>query len=178
MTALKIAPSHRAGVLGKTPDLRAIILAHGQYVWRLLRYLGVGRSDLEDVCQEVFTTAHRRLGKLEDDGVRPWLHVICVNHAKNYRRHARRHPEVLVDRLPESGVSPQQEQNVDLAHTQRRLLELLDLLDEDKRVVFVLHTIEEVPMEQVAKIVGCPLSTAYSRFQRARAELERKLVKK
>lgn len=48
------------------------------------------------------------------------------------------------------------------------LNEILDELDEDKRVVFVLHEIEELPMKQIAEIVSCPLQTAYSRLHAAR----------
>jgi RNA polymerase sigma-70 factor (ECF subfamily) len=74
---------------------------------------------------------------------------------------------------PESVTVAPQEQTLELARRQKRLLALLDELDEDKRTIFVLHAIEEVPMEQVAKMVGCPLSTAYFRFKRACVALEK-----
>jgi RNA polymerase sigma-70 factor (ECF subfamily) len=34
--------------------------------------------------------------------------------------------------------------------------------------VFVLFEIEQIPMEEVARAVGCPLQTAYSRLHAAR----------
>ena len=178
-TGTSVAAGRRAektSVATQAQSIRDVVFSHGRYVWRLLRYLGVADRDLDDVCQDVFTTAHRKLGELSDDGLRPWLHTICVYHAKNYRRRARHHREMLVDEVPDSVVTAPQEESLDLARAQRLLLALLDRLDEDKRTIFVLHAIEEVPMEQVAKIVGCPLSTAYARFQRARVELEKKLV--
>jgi RNA polymerase sigma-70 factor, ECF subfamily len=176
MTALRMLPSDGTRLVTQAPSLRDIVLTHGRYVWRLLRYFGVADRDLDDVCQDVFTTVHRKLDDLSDDGLRPWLHTICINHAKNYRRRARHHREMLVDDVPESVVSAPQEESLELEQAQRLLLVLLDRLDEDRRAIFVLHAIEELPMEQVAKIVGCPLSTAYFRFQRARVELEEKLV--
>lgn len=45
---------------------------------------------------------------------------------------------------------------------------LLSALDEDRRTVFVLYEVEELPMEEVATIVGCPVATAYSRLRAAR----------
>ncbi|MDF2697031.1 MAG: polymerase sigma factor RpoE [Labilithrix sp.] len=176
MTALTMPPTDGTRLVTQAPSVRDIVLTHGRYVWRLLRYFGVADRDLDDVSQDVFTTVHRKLDDLSDDGLRPWLHTICVNHVKNYRRRARHRRETLVDNVPEAVVSAPQEETLELAQAQRLLLVLLDRLDEDRRTVFVLHAIEEVPMEQVAKIVGCPLSTAYFRFQRARVELEKELV--
>ena len=176
MTALRMLAPDRTGLVDQARCIREIVLSHGRYVWRLLRYLGVADRDLDDVCQEVFTTVHRKLGDVTDEGLQPWLRSICVNHAKNYRRRAHRHREMLVDEMPETVVSASQEEGLVLAQAQALLLALLDRLDEDWRAIFVLHTVEELPMEQVAKIVGCPLSTAYFRYRRACAGLENALV--
>ena len=176
MTAVRMVSPDRTSLVHQAPCIREIVHSHGRYVWRLLRYLGVGDQDLEDMCQEVFTTAHRKLGDLADDGLRPWLRAICLNHAKNYRRRARRHREMLVDEMPEPVAPASQEEGLELAQAQKLLLTLLDRLEEDCRTIFVLHRVEEMPMEQVAKIAGCPLSTAYSRYRRACAGLEKALV--
>ena len=48
---------------------------------------------------------------------------------------------------------------------------VLASLDEDKRTVFLLHDVEEMPMREVAEAVGCRLSTAYARLYAARREL-------
>ena len=47
-----------------------------------------------------------------------------------------------------------------------------DLLDDDKRAVFVLYELVEWTMPEVAAAVGCPLQTAYTRFRAARKTLE------
>jgi RNA polymerase sigma-70 factor (ECF subfamily) len=180
MLSLRMLPPEVTGVAPEAPAvpcLHDIVLAHGKYVWRLLRYLGVPTRDLDDVCQDVFATAHQKLGRVSDGGIRPWLSTICLNHAKNYRRRARFQREVLVDDVPDSALVATPEANLDRARKQSLLLTLLDGLDEDRRTVFVLHAIEDIPMEQVSKLVGCPLSTAYARYQRAYTELERKLKK-
>ena len=51
------------------------------------------------------------------------------------------------------------------------LRRLLDTLDPDKRDVFVLYELEELPMREVADACGCPLQTAYSRLHAARRVL-------
>ncbi len=47
----------------------------------------------------------------------------------------------------------------------------LDRLDEDKRAVFVLAELEEMPAPQIAEAVGTNVNTVYSRLRAARAEL-------
>ncbi|AKV02443.1 RNA polymerase sigma factor RpoE [Labilithrix luteola] len=163
--------------VSSAPTVREIVLSHGRYVWRLLRFLGVPERDLDDLCQEVFTTVHQKRGALSDTGLRSWLYAICTNHARNYRKRAHHRREALVEAIPESSVAPSQEEGLELAQAQEQLLLLLDRLDDDKRTIFVLHAIEEVSMEDAAEIVGCPLSTAYFRFRRARAQLEAAMVK-
>ena len=49
---------------------------------------------------------------------------------------------------------------------------LLRTLPDEKREVFVLYVLEELPMQEVADAVGCPLHTAYSRLYTARKLVE------
>ncbi|MBN9163561.1 MAG: hypothetical protein BGO98_17910 [Myxococcales bacterium 68-20] len=177
MISLRLLPPEVTGVAPEAPCIRDIVLSHGKYVWRLLRYLGVPTRDLDDVSQDVFATVYQKLDRVSDGGIRPWLSTICLNHAKNYRRRARFQREVLVDDVPDSALAATPEARLDRARKQSLLLTLLDDLDEDRRAVFVLHAIEDIPMEQVSKLIGCPVSTAYARYQRAYVELERKLKK-
>jgi RNA polymerase sigma-70 factor (ECF subfamily) len=45
---------------------------------------------------------------------------------------------------------------------------ILATLDEEKRAVFMLFELEQMPMQEVAAAVGCPLQTAYTRLHAAR----------
>src|SRR4051812_19282959 len=101
MTGSRALPLNSLDVAAPTRSMRDVVFTHGRYVWRLLRYLGVAERDLDDVCQDVFTTVHQKLDELKDDGLRPWLHTMCVYHAKNYRRRARHHRESLMETPPE-----------------------------------------------------------------------------
>src|SRR5688500_11210095 len=47
------------------PTIREIFDEHASFVWRTLRHLGVHDADIEDVCQEVFVTVHRKLAGFE-----------------------------------------------------------------------------------------------------------------
>ena len=146
---------------------------HAGYVWRVLRRLGVRHADLKDVCQEVFIVVHGKLPTYNGRcSISTWLWGFCRRKASEYRRTPHVGREDLVEALPEQGEPPRQESDLD----QRAKLRLLDAalatLDEDKRLVFVLYGIEEVPMKEVAEICGCPLQTAYSRYHAAQRLVE------
>jgi RNA polymerase sigma-70 factor, ECF subfamily len=146
---------------------------HGAFAWRVLRRLGVAERDVDDVCQEVFVTVHRRLATFEGrSSAQSWLYGICVRTASDYRRRAVHHREVAAGEAHESSIDSNQEDDAALREARATLDRILDALDDDKRAVFVLFEIEELPMTEVAMAVGCPLQTAYSRLHAARREVE------
>jgi RNA polymerase sigma-70 factor (ECF subfamily) len=141
---------------------------HGAFVFRLLRRLGVANADLDDLTQDVFVIVHRSLDRYEErNQMRSWLYRICVREASRYRRSRKPAGTVDVDLLAEpSGSTPEDAARASEARAD--FDRLLGVLDEERRAVFVLYEVEELPMEEVATVVGCPLATAYSRLRSAR----------
>jgi RNA polymerase sigma-70 factor (ECF subfamily) len=154
------------------PSMREVFDAHAAYIWRTLRHLGVPESDIEDLCQEVFVTVHRKLDDFAGrSALRTWLYGICLRVASDHRRKAHvRRERVTED--PARDVAERRGLGPDTRHEQRAMVEsLLACLDEDKRAVFVLYELEGFSMKEVAEIVNCPLQTAYSRLHAARERL-------
>jgi len=138
-------------------------------VWRVLRHLGVRDADLEDVAQDVFMVAFRRLEDFEGrSSVRVWLYGIALRRASEYRRKAHVRREVATETLPEDGMSPNQQATLETRRKLERLASLLEDLDEAKREAFVLYELEGLTMKEVAEAVGCKLQTAYARHRAAR----------
>ena len=149
-----------------TLDVSSLVREHAAYVMRTLRHLGVRSEDLDDVAQETFLVVHRRRNDWDParGPVRHWIYGICVQHVRHYRRALARRREVVGEHAP-----PAENASVEAAWDARRLAEwVLGHLDEEKRAVFVLFEIEELPMNEVVDIVGCPLKTGYSRLHAAR----------
>lgn len=137
-------------------------------VRRDLMFLGVPRGELDDSRQEVFLVVSQRLPKYEERGrMRSWLFSICTRVAWHRRRKLRNQREELVD-YPEQPIAPTQHERLvdqeDLALGCR----LLSELSPHQRAVFWLYEVEELSMPQVARAIGCPLQTAYSRLRKAR----------
>lgn len=137
-------------------------------MWRVLGRLGVARADIADVAQEVFLVVLRRLDDYDGRPVQAWIYGICVRSAADYRKRAFRRYEQLGDRLEEPNTQADQDRALEQRRAQARLAQVLDQLDETKREVFVLYELEELTMSEVARIVDCPLQTAYSRLHAAR----------
>jgi len=154
------------------PDVEELFAEHVDYVWRSLRHLGVAEADLEDQTQEVFLVAYRRYATWDGEHPRGWLFAIARRCASAYRRRSHRRHELTFYEVPEAPpdeIAPPA--GIDIAVFDAAL----DALDEDKRAAFILFEIEELPMREVARIVGCPVQTAYARLYAARRELARAL---
>jgi RNA polymerase sigma-70 factor (ECF subfamily) len=143
-----------------------LFTTNAAFVWRNLRRLGVDDGDLEDQTQEVFLVAHRRRESWDGRNPRAWLYAIVRRCAAAYRRRGHRRRELSVEIVPESAGD-----EFALRIEMDRIGHLIDALEEDKRAVFILYEIDEMPMREVAKAVGCSLKTAYARLYAARREL-------
>lgn len=155
-----------------SPDLSAIYGERAEFVWLALQRLGVRDADLEDVAHDVFLIAHRKI-KLFDgtSRVTTWLFGICLRVAANYRRRA----HVRLER-PMGGAEAYEgvadarapEEVLGLREARVRLEVLLQGLDLAKRAVFVMFEIEGLSCAEIAKQVGVPVGTVYSRLHAAR----------
>jgi RNA polymerase sigma-70 factor (ECF subfamily) len=171
---------HRAsGATAIAPALSVaeVYAANARYVWTSLRRLGVPPADLEDVCQEVFVVVHRKFAGFDGRSqVRTWLYGIALRCASSYRR-SRARREVLSAELDAESVDAAQLESVEKKDARALLDDVLDTLDDDKRAVFVLYELEELPMSEVAEAVGCPLQTAYSRLHAARQKVKHEIAR-
>jgi RNA polymerase sigma-70 factor (ECF subfamily) len=101
-----------------------------------------------------------------------WLFGICMRLAAAYHRRAFRRRERPVAEVPEGPAL--EDDNPETAAAARqsreRLLAALDLMDLEKRAIFVMFEIDEVPCEAIAKLLSIPVGTVYSRLHAARKD--------
>ncbi len=161
-----------SGITAATMSPRELFDSHAAFVWRTLKYQSVAERDLDDASQEVFLVIFRKLPELDGRGsLRAWIYGICMRVASDHRRRASHRREVLVPETPDGAIEPSPSAELERSDTREQLTAMIQRLDEDKRAVFVLHEIENLPMNEVALIVQCPLKTAYSRLAAARKQM-------
>ena len=125
----------------------------------------------KDAVQETLMRAWRDLPGLRDpDRFDAWLHRLLVRSCYDELRKNRRRP-VEVE-LTEIGMShPTDEAR---SFDERDELERgFRRLDADQRLVVVLHYYLDLPLPEVASMLGVPVGTAKSRLHRALAVLRR-----
>jgi RNA polymerase sigma-70 factor (ECF subfamily) len=134
----------------------------------LLRITG-HREDALDLAQDVFLKAYQNLRKLDDPGrFAPWIYRIAHNEA--YSMFRKRRPEVDIDEMaPEST-----QDSITVGGTSVFPIELslavtsaLDRLNPDQREAVVLKIYQGFKFEEMAEILGCPVSTVKSRLYTA-----------
>jgi RNA polymerase sigma-70 factor, ECF subfamily len=162
-----------SGLPGLTLDFEGVYADHFAFVWRSVRRLGVPESAAEDVAQEVFVIVHRRLDTYEGRAsVRAWLFGIVRGVVTNYRRTQRR-ARAFADKERAEAEEPvsdwQPEERAEKAEAVRILYAVLAAMDEDKREVFVLAELEQMPASEIAEALGIALNTVSSRLRAARA---------
>lgn len=150
------------------------------FVFRVLRSLGVRPERLEDAAQDVFTIVHRRLSDFEGRStVRTWLFGIAQRVASDHRRTERRKASPLAPmppELPTGEASPQA--RLEAQQVAVFLDGFVKTLSLEKRAVFALAFIEDMPANEVAEALGIPLNTAYSRIRTVRAELRKAMERR
>jgi RNA polymerase sigma-70 factor (ECF subfamily) len=137
-----------------------------------VRRLGAREADAEDLVHEVFVVFHRTLADFDSNRpVRAWLFGIAFRVVSDHRRRASVRRELLVE-ADEGPVSSSRGAEALLGRKRDKELVIAALaeLPEDRRAVFVMHELDEVPMPEVARTLGIPLNTGYSRLRIARGE--------
>ena len=155
-------------------SVREIHDRYVDFVWANLHRMGVRSADVPDMLQEVFVVVHRRLHTFDGSAkMSTWLFGICTRVAASHRRRAHVRREHPVEDVKQGGHHDTPEAAA-IARDQASLLQsLLDTLDPDKRAVLVMFEIEELTCAEVARELGVPVGTVYSRLHHARDALKR-----
>lgn len=151
---------------------------HFAFVWRSARRLGVPLSVVDDVVQDVFLVAHRKLAEFEGrSSLRTWLFGITRKVARDYRpnRAAEARETADLDTLPTADSSPLV--LAERAQSAQLLQALLDELEEDRRAAFILVDLEELSVPEAADALGVNVNTLYSRVRAARQDLSKALAR-
>jgi RNA polymerase sigma-70 factor, ECF subfamily len=153
------------------PSFDEVYAAHVAFVWRVLRTLGVSEAQIEDAVQDVFVVVHRRLAEFEGRAaITTWLFAIARRVASNHRRRAGGdRTETLVD---EPVGRADTFADMSRAQAAATVVAILELLDEDQRIVFALVELEQLSVPEVARMLDIKLNTAYSRLRLARHAFE------
>jgi len=150
----------------------ALVRAHHDFIWRLLRRLGIPESNVDDALQQVFCVAARRIGDIAPGSERSFLFGSAMRVASDQRRSAAQRERPTAVPADQVDPRPSPEELVDTRRKRALLDEILDAMAMDLRTVLVLFELEQMTKSEVAELLGIPVGTAVSRLRRAREEFK------
>jgi RNA polymerase sigma factor (sigma-70 family) len=134
--------------------------------------------DAEDIAQEVFIKAYRKLGSLKRwDNFRAWLYSITSNLCKDFIRSQESRPdgEFVEDIEQEILDSPSMDFYQE-GLLRESLHEVLDSLPAIYREVLTLHYLGGMSTFEIAQFLGTSPDTIRQRLSRARAKLKEEMI--
>lgn len=161
---------------GDTSAFGDLVERHQTRIYAVcLRILG-DPEEARDAAQDAFVTAFRKLAQFRGDAAfTTWLHRIAVNACYDALRRAKRRPMLHAapatddDRGPEPGP-PSADHADEIAGTVD-VTRALAAIPEDFRVALVLADVEDLPYEEIARVLEIPVGTVKSRVHRGRIAL-------
>jgi RNA polymerase sigma-70 factor (ECF subfamily) len=150
-----------------------------------LAYRTIGREeDARDVCQETFLRAFRALPGFRGQAkFSSWLYRIALNLCRDWIRRERRtgfvQPPEDVDMKLAAAAEPSESiEDLVARKDQIRVVErAMALLPEDQRTAIVLKEYHGLTFQEIADLLGCPLSTVKTRLYQGLSVLRRELGK-
>ena len=170
---------------GDTAAFEELVNRYERKIFRLTMNITRNREDAEDAMQDAFLKSYSHLKDFQEDSrFYTWLVRIAANEALMRLRKRRPNQfsldepidgdeDLMPRELQDWGPSPEQR----FAQTEMHeiLSEVIDKLEPDFRVVFVLRDVEELSTEETAKTLGISVPAVKSRLLRARLKLRQKL---
>ena len=169
---------------GNTDAFRALVERYSGKLFRLAYRMTSNEQDAEDVVQEAFLRAHRRLGQFESrSNFGTWLFRITANAALDLMRKRHRHEDSRAAEDPEGSeefpalpsIDPTPDRLLFSAQVGERVNAALARLSAVERTAFVMRHVEGMTIEEIGGALGLGESAAKNTVFRAVGKLRREL---
>lgn len=172
---------------GDTVAYGELVRRYQGKIYGLVYNMTANKEDTEDVVQDVFVKAFAALRRFKGgSSFYTWVYRIAVNTTINFLKKRKTRATLslndvdqAVERDPayvELSARESPFRDATLSELQEKLNKALLKLSEKHRAVVVLHDVQGVPHEEVAKILGCSQGTVRSRLFYARQQLQAELA--
>jgi RNA polymerase sigma factor (sigma-70 family) len=137
-------------------------------------------ADADDITHEAFLTLGKIAGRYDGRAsARPFLLGIAAQLVRRRKRGIGRFAQALsslADTFMGSPGARTPEEAASTSEDMRRFDEALGRLTEEKRLAFLLVEREGLPGEEVARMLGIPVNTVWTRLHHARSDLRKALA--
>ena len=132
-------------------------------------------DDAEELVQMLLTRLFPKLEELEQvESLRPWLTRSLYNlYVDSYRKQQRTLAIISPEEMPENVISNDKNpyENMELSHNHQVIATAMQQLNEEQRLVMMLHDAEGYTLVELADILQTPIGTLKSRLHRGRNQV-------
>jgi RNA polymerase sigma-70 factor (ECF subfamily) len=152
-------------------DFEEIYRQQASRIYSLACRMAGSPEDGEDLLQEIFLQAYRKLGSFKGDStVGTWLYRLALNHCLDYVRSRQAKMKKLTESLDgQTAIEPSARRETPIARLD--LDRALERLPDGCREAFVLHDVEGLDHKEVAELLGIAEGTSKSQVFKARLKL-------
>ena len=164
----------RRCIQGDAAAFEELYRAHAARLYSLVLRMTGSPQDAEDLLQEIFLHAHRKLdGFRGDSSLGTWLYRLAVNQCLDFLRGRQARMARATGSIDDEGATepqapvpavPEAISRVDLERAIARL-------PDGCRTAFVLHDVEGFAHHEVAAMLGVSEGTSKSQLHKARSRL-------
>jgi RNA polymerase sigma-70 factor (ECF subfamily) len=167
-------------------DLEAynqLMRCYQERIYATIYHMTANHEDANDLAQESFIKAFQALKSFKgNSSFYTWIYRIAVNKTINFLKRRKDRIHLSLNNLdlnaehdPDlvaliSDRTPRRE--ADLSELQEKLNEALLKLSELHRLVVVLHDVQGLSHDEIAKVMNCNIGTVRSRLFYARQQLQ------
>lgn len=172
---------------GDRAAFEVLMRRYNRRLYRLARAVLRDDAEAKDALQDAYFCAYRSIGQFRGEAaLATWLSRLVLNECGARRRRSQRRENIipivsadpgteLLTRVPDSGETP------DRCTARAQMRDVLERkvseLPETLRLVFVLRSIEELSVDEIAATLSIAPDTVRSRHFRAKGMLRESLAK-
>ena len=134
-------------------------------LYRYIFSLVGARAPAEDVLQEVFILIYRKIRWLrEPELLRPWVYRIATREAFKHLKRERRWADKTEDESVLLDLPAPSRDELAPEMIAQLVAQLVERLSPASRAVIVLHYLHEMPLAEIAEVMGVAVGTVKSRL--------------
>lgn len=160
---------------GDVRSFEEIVKKYNMMVYTLAYRVLKNREEAEELAQDVFLKVYRSLGKFNmKSKLSTWIYRITYNASINRFKSQKRELETTgIDKHVESGISGPHDTDCDMSIKEKRKIINGSILKlpETERIIITLYYYEELPIKEIAEIVGISIQNVKIKLFRSRKKL-------
>lgn len=163
---------------GEESAFTALVIKYRESIYRVARRMLGNHEDAADAAQEVFIRAHRALARFDGRSqLYTWLYRITVNLCLDARSRIARMPLIDdEDILRDQPAGQIIEEEAEGREVGRLVARAVSTLPPRQRAMVVLRLYQDLPYQEIARIMGCSEGTVKATMFAALRKLRRTLV--